>query len=128
MKKITITMLLALFTFLSGTSHIFAQNTGAAESYFIGKWEIKVIGSPMGDMTMPMVFEMKNDSITGSMTDPSGALTPFTSVVVTDTVLVARLSAEGMEIPFKLIKKDDNTVTGNVMDGMAQIEGTRKKE
>ena len=129
MKKVTV--ILAGVFFLLISSGADAQSKAVADSlsgeaYFIGKWNILAKSLPQGDTKMVIIIEKKEGKLTGNISDPASSEGPmeFTSVTINGNVLSAVFTAQGMDIPLDITKKDDKNITGNIM-GMFDIEGSR---
>jgi hypothetical protein len=107
-------------------ANVQAQSGIAGEAYFIGKWNILAKGLPQGDTKMVIIIEKKEGKLTGNISDPASADGPmeFTSVTINDNALNAVFTAQGMDVPLNLTKKDDKNISGDVM-GMFDIEGSR---
>jgi hypothetical protein len=114
-----------LFLLLLSTS-IHAQSKPGA-SYFSGKWNVLVKGTPNGDARMIMDLQTKKDSLSGVVRDSTGKeISKISSVELTDTSATVHFIAQEYEVYLVMIKKDDDNITGNLM-GMFDAEGKRIK-
>jgi hypothetical protein len=125
MKKVIVlagTLLLAL---LSTSSY--AQSKQGM-SYFVGKWNVLVKGTPNGDARMIMDLQTKKDSLSGVVRDSTGKeISKISSVELTDTSATVHFTAQEYEVYLVMNKKDDDNIIGNLM-GMFDAEGKRIKD
>jgi hypothetical protein len=129
MKKVTVILAGVFFLLISSGANAQAKAVAdslSGEAYFIGKWNILAKSLPQGDTRMVIIIEKKEGKLTGNISDPVGSEGPmeFTSVTINGNVLNAVFTAQGMDIPLDITKKDDKNITGNIM-GMFDIEGSR---
>lgn len=115
-----------LFLLLLSTS-IHAQSKPGV-SYFSGKWNVLVKGTPNGDARMIMDLQTKKDSLSGVVRDSTGKeISKISSVELTDTSVTVHFTAQEYEVYLVMNKKDDDNITGNLM-GMFDAEGKRIKD
>jgi hypothetical protein len=89
--------------------------TGA--DFFSGKWKVSIPGTPYGDLVRIYVLEKKGNELTGIVQDSTGKeITKCSRVEVKENEVTLYYSALGNDISITLIKKDDDHVTGNVMN------------
>ena len=113
---------LFLLLFTLGTK---AQTTGA--EYFAGKWNVLVKGLPNGDTKMFFVLEKKDTTMTGVVQDSTGTqISKADKVEVSATTATVYFSAQGYDVTFTMTKKDDDHITGSMMN-MFDAEGERVK-
>jgi len=113
---------LFLLLFTLGTK---AQTTGA--EYFAGKWNVLVKGLPNGDTKMFFVLEKKDSTMTGVVQDSTGTqISKADKVEVSATSATVYFSAQGYDVTFTMTKKDDDHITGSMMN-MFDAEGERVK-
>lgn len=114
MKKLVSLIIGPFFLFLSFTSD--AQTKTGAD-FFAGKWKVLIPGTPYGDLVRIYVLEKKDTGLSGIVQDSTGKeITKCSKVDVKDNEVTLYYSALGNDISITLIKKDDDHVTGNVMD------------
>jgi len=102
-----------------------AQTTGA--EYFAGKWNVLVKGLPNGDTKMFFVLEKKDTTMTGVVQDSTGTqISKADKVEVSATSATVYFSAQGYDVTFTMTKKDDDHITGSMMN-MFDAEGERVK-
>jgi hypothetical protein len=129
MKKVTVILAGVFFLLISSGANAQAKAVAdslSGEAYFIGNWNILAKSLPQGDTKMVIIIEKKEGKLTGNISDPASSEGPmeFTSVTINGNVLNAVFTAQGMDIPLNLTKKDDRSITGDIM-GMFDIEGSR---
>ena len=118
MKKFRF-LLSALMLFVAAVvTPVFAQD-------FAGKWHIKMTNSPMGDMEFDMTFTKAEDGTWSA--EMAGGMAEIKKLEVKDNKMTITTSAMGMEIPFELTLKEDDTLEGNIM-GSIKLNGTRVTE
>ncbi|HWB26579.1 MAG TPA: hypothetical protein VG738_13940 [Chitinophagaceae bacterium] len=123
MKKVTrLVAALMLLVFTMGAK---AQKTGA--DYFAGKWSLLVKGLPNGDTKMIFVLEKKDSTMTGAVQDSTGTeIAKIDKAELTDTTVTVYFTAQGYDVNMVMTKKDDDHVTGNMMN-MFDADGERVK-
>ena len=115
----------ALFLLLLSTS-TFAQSKPGV-TYFSGKWNVLIKGTPNGDARMIFDLQTRNDSLTGVVRDSTGKeFSKISSVELTDTSATVHFTAQDYEVYLVMNKKDNDNITGNMM-GMFDAEGKRIK-
>lgn len=115
-------LLFVAFCSMLGTN-VHAQN--ASETYFLGKWNVTVKGTPNGDVTLPGRFEKNGSSLKGFFTDPeSKEERTMDTVYIDGDKLNFGFNIAGYDVTVTLAKKDDNTATGSLM-GMFDVEAVR---
>jgi hypothetical protein len=127
MKKVAVIFSLVVLAFILFISKAQAQST-VGESYFIGKWSVLIKGLPDGDSKKMISFEKKDGKLIGCVTDPANPeqKMELTEIEVSDNALKANVYAQSMYVQVNLSRKDDNTITGTIMDRF-DLEGTRDK-
>jgi hypothetical protein len=123
MKKVSI---LFLFLFV-GIAHAgYAQTTTPAD-FFAGKWEISVVGSPVGDVKFTTDLVRRAGKLTGELTntaDLGQAKRPLIRVEEKGDKLVMYFeSSQGGEVPIDLTKVDNDTLKGT----LATFDATAKR-
>lgn len=124
MKKVSLFSTGLFLMLLSGTAH--AQSKTGAD-YFAGKWNVLVKGLPQGDTKMFFVLAKTDSAMTGAVQDSAGVETAkFSKVDVTDTSATVYFTAQGYDVNFVMTKKDDDHITGSMMN-MFDADGERVK-
>jgi len=111
---------------LLGVLNAGAQSKAGAD-YFAGKWSVLFKGTPNGDARMVFLLEQKNDSIAGVAQDTTGAeISKLTDVALKDNEITFSFTAQGYNVNLLLTRKDEDHVTGSLMN-MFDAEGERRK-
>jgi len=114
MKKI-ISFTAGLFFLLLSFSTNAQSKTGA--DYFEGKWKVLVTGTPYGDLKRIYMLEKKDNTLTGIVQDSTGKeITKCSKVELKDNEVTLYYQAMGNDVSITLTKKDDDHVTGKVLD------------
>ena len=114
MKNI-ISLTTGVFFLLLSFSSNAQSKTGA--DYFEGKWKVLVIGTPYGDLKRIYVLEKKDNTLTGIVQDSTGKeITKCSKVELKDNEVTLYYQAMGNDVSITLTKKDDDHVTGKVLD------------
>jgi len=125
MKKVIFLLGGLLLALLS--TNTYAQSKPGM-SYFVGKWNVLVKGTPNGDARMIMDLQAKKDSLSGVVRDSTGKeISKISSLELTDTSVTVHFTAQEYEVYLVMNKKDDDNITGNLM-GMFDAEGKRIKD
>lgn len=113
-------------------SILFSVTVSAQErsefEYFKGKWEV-IASGPTGEIPMVVTFKKTEDEINATMNDDEGKemfKVVRTSISV-DKASVDFIGSQG-EVTMVLRKKDENNITGDIMNGMASVSGKRIPE
>ncbi|HEY8917048.1 MAG TPA: hypothetical protein VIM87_11430 [Chitinophaga sp.] len=123
MKK-TATILTGIL--LLGVLNAGAQSKAGAD-YFAGKWSVLFKGTPNGDARVFFLLEQKNDSIAGVAQDTTGVeISKLTDVTLKDNEIAFNFTAQGYNVNLLLTRKDEDHVTGSLMN-MFDAEGERRK-
>lgn len=98
-------------------------------AFFAGKWNVTVTATPMGDVTLLMNLKMKEGKLTGNISDPAtgNEVAEIYSIEVRENSITVSFNAEGYDVFLSLDKKDENNLTGNMMD-MFDATGERVVE
>jgi hypothetical protein len=123
MKKGLIILTGILFMFSVAAS----SQTKTGFEYFKGKWNVTA-SSPNGDVLMVVGFEKNEDKITSKISDSDGKeLFKVVSTAVGEKQATIKFIGSQGEVAMVLNRKDDNAVTGDIMDGMVPVYGERLK-
>lgn len=123
MKQISI-MLTAILLLLSSGNLLAQQET---KDYFAGTWELLLEGTPSGDVKVIMSLERKEGKLEGSMTGDDTEEIKFDSVDESNESITLNWYAEGYDVYLSLKKKDEDNISGMLMD-MFHASGQRLKE
>lgn len=103
-------------------------NAQAPADYFVGKWNVLTTGLPDGDAKMLVVFERIDGKLNGAMLDEVKQIkNAFTKVEEKENSVTGYFTAGGYDCFLFLENKDDNNVTGSLMD-MFDSTGVRVVE
>jgi len=120
MRKLSFVLTVFVLFLLAINSN--AQDT---KSFFVGKWKVLTQGTPNGDATSIVAFERIDGKLTGIMSSQgSNESTKFTNVEEKENTVTMYFNAGGYDVYMVLEKKDENHVTGSMMD-MFDISGER---
>jgi hypothetical protein len=110
-----------LFLLSFGTK---AQTSTSAD-FFAGKWNMLVKGLPNGDTKMVVVLDKKDTTLAGVIQDSTGTeISRFSKVEIRKDGVTVYFTAQGYDVYMTMNKKDDDHVTGSMMD-MFDAEGSR---
>jgi hypothetical protein len=123
MRKLSFILTVIVLFLMSLQSN--AQDT---KNFFVGKWKVLTVGTPNGDATSIVTLEQKDGKLTGNMSGMGTTETiTFTNVEEKENSVTVYFSASGYDVYMVLEKKDDNHVTGSMMD-MFDVSGERVTE
>lgn len=125
MKKLKV-LFAGMFFCLLFSLHADAQDK---IDYFIGKWNILVVGTPDGDTQILLNLERKDGKLTGSVTDlqTNKEMSKLTKVEEKENSITTYFTAKGYDLFLFIEKKDDSHVIGNVFN-MFDATGVRVVE
>lgn len=125
MKKLHLSIV-TLVAFVLFSFTVKAQTTSA--SYYKGKWDMLIKGTPNGDVHLIFNLEDSSETIKGSFVDPeSKADVPLTKTEFADGKPTLYFTVAGYDVNLVMEKKDDDHVTGSLM-GMFEATGERVKK
>jgi hypothetical protein len=116
-------------TLLAGMLLLLCTSTNAQTTadYFAGKWDVLLKGIPQGDTHLIFLLDKKDSSMTGVVQDTAGAqVAVIDKIELTETSITLYFTAQGYAVSLLLTKKDDDHVTGSLMN-MFDAEGERVK-
>ncbi len=101
-----------------------AQTQPAAD-YFVGQWDVLVVGTPNGDAHSTLTLERVDGKLAGNFKSADEATIKLSRVEEKiDEVTAYFTSSNGYDVYLLLKKKDDNHVNGTMMD-MFDASGVR---
>jgi len=105
-----------------------SSQTKAGFEYFRGKWNV-VASSPYGDVIKMVVgFEKNDENVISTIRDSDGKeMYKVESTTVGEKQAIVKFIGSQGEVSMVLNRKDDNAVTGDIMDGMVPVSGERVK-
>ena len=120
-------LLFFAFTLLMG-SQVNAQSASEVESYFLGKWNVTVKGTPNGDITIPFRFAKVDGKLKGYFLEPEAKDEKATDTVyIEGAEIKTGFNIAGYDVVVGMSKKDDDNATGSLM-GMFDVTAARVKE
>ena len=100
-------------------------NAQAPADYFVGKWNILTTGLPGGDGKSVVSFERKDGKLIGQLAqEGKPIINIFSKVEEKEKSVTGYFTASGYDVYIFLEKKDDNNITGSMMD-MFDCTGVR---
>jgi hypothetical protein len=118
-------MILAGILFMLSTAANSQTKTGF--EYFRGQWSVTA-SSPYGDVKMIVGFEKNEDKVISTLRDSSGKeMYKVLSTTPGEKQAIIKFTGSQGEVAMVLNMKDDNTVTGDIMDGLVPVYGERVK-
>lgn len=129
MKKVS----LFLFVFLFGLCvKGFSQTAMPPTDFFVGKWEITVVGLPDGDTKFVTDLVRKDGKLTGELKDPTGKKTEVTPISKIEEepgkkIILYMDTTQAGEVPIELTKVDDDHLKGQLMNMFDAIAVRGKK-
>jgi hypothetical protein len=96
--------------------------------YFVGKWNVTIVGTPNGDAKLNFLFEKKDGKLGGAVQDSTGKeISKISKIDTAGKTITAAFVAEGYDVTMTLEPVDEQNVKGSVM-GMFDAKGVRVKE
>ena len=124
MKKINSIAIGSLLLLLAVSTN--AQTKTGAD-FFAGKWKVLITGTPYGDLKRIYVLEKNGNALTGIVQDSTGTeITKCSKVDVKDNEVTLYYQAMGNDVSITLIRKDDDHVSGSVLNTF-EAQGERIK-
>jgi hypothetical protein len=124
MKKLIACAATVYLVILSGSA---MAQTQTVSDYFTGKWNMLVKGLPNGDTKMIVVLDKKDTTLVGVIQDSVGTeISKFSKVDLRENGVTVYFTAQGYDVYMSMIKKDEDHITGSMMD-MFDAEGTKVK-
>jgi hypothetical protein len=114
MKKASIFFIVLFFGI---ALNCFSQTTVSSE-FYVGKWEITIMGTPNGDSKMTATITRKDGKLVGDMTNPED---PNTKIAIdkieeADGKMDIYFSAGGYDLNIPFEKVDDDNLKGQLMN------------
>jgi hypothetical protein len=125
MKKLIVFFSTVFILLLSSALH--AQSTTGAD-YFSGKWNVLLKDVPGGDRPIIIILEKQDSTLTGVVQDGKGIeFSKITKAELKGTELTIYFSGEGHDLSLLMVKKDEDHITGRLIDRF-DAEGERVKD
>lgn len=124
MKKLTTILTVAFFMLISFNS---CAQTESKPDYFVGKWDVTVAGTPQGDAVLKVDLTRKEGKLTGTILPKSeGEAATITKIEEKEGSVTLYFTSSGYDVYLLMEKKDDDHVTGNLLN-MFDAKGVRVK-
>ena len=99
--------------------------TKTSGEYFLGKWNLLVVGTPDGDAKMVVSLARAEGKLVGSIAKPDlSDPKKFTSISETENSVTVNWTSGDYDVYMELIKKGDNHIEGSLMN-MFDAKGDR---
>jgi len=119
MRKLSFILTVVVLFLLS-----FQSKAEDSKNFFVGKWKVLTVGTPNGDSTSFVTLDRKDGKLSGNMSGIGTEEIKFTNVEEKENSVTVYFTASGYDVYMLLEKKDDNHVTGSMMD-MFDVSGER---
>lgn len=125
-------LFLLVFSFFQAGAQTASKTDTAKASksdYFVGKWSVIAEGTPNGDSKFIVNLQRKDGKLAGTIetNEPGKPATPIDKVEEKEKSITINFVGGGYDVFLLLEKKDDDHVTGSLMD-MFDAKGERIKD
>ena len=87
------------------------------EDYFADKWEVLLVGTPYGDVTLIFHLTREEDGLKGMITsDYDDSVTEIERIAERDDSITFFWTADGHFVNLNLSIQDENNMTGSLMN------------
>jgi len=125
MKKSASLVSVLLFVLMVGNTD---AQTKAGPDFFVGKWKVFIPGTPIGDLKRIYVIDKMNNAFSGIVQDSTGKeISKCSKVEAKENEIILYYTVSGIDAYIKLTKKDEDHVSGLVLDNYP-AEGERMKK
>jgi opacity protein-like surface antigen len=99
----------------------------AVSDFYVGKWDVVVLGTPQGDAKMELTLTRNEGKLTGEIKNPADSTSvPLTNVVEADGKVTIYFSLMGYDLDIPFEKQDDENIKG-LLVGMFEAKAKRVK-
>ena len=101
--------------------------TAAPADFFVGKWEITVVGTPNGDSKLIANLMRNGDNLTGQLINPADSTAEKVPIIVEhngDKIGMA-FTTQGYDVTIDLAKVDEDNLKGMLMN---MFDATAKRQ
>ncbi|MCF2444046.1 hypothetical protein L0657_08770 [Dyadobacter sp. CY345] len=109
---------------------VFTSNsqTVAPADFFVGKWEVTIIGTPNGDSKMIVDLVRTDGKLTGQMSNPAEPTAEKAPITVDENgdLIDLAFNAQGYDVTINLKKVDEDNLKGSLL-GMFDATAKRVK-
>ncbi len=118
MKRIGIVMgLVILLVAIFSTNTVANGEQIINEDYFADKWEVLLVGTPYGDVTLIFHLTREDDGLKGVITnDYDDTVTDIERISERDDSITFFWTADIHFVNLNLTKQDENNMTGSLMN------------
>jgi hypothetical protein len=126
MKRVVLALALFMFVFSSFSTK--AQSQDSTSQFFKGKWEFFVKGTPNGDVTLPVRFDLVEGKLKGYFFSPdTKAEAKMDTVFLVNDKISMAFNIMSYDVTLYVAKKDADHAVGSLME-MFEVIATRRKE
>jgi len=124
MRKLNLICLLLILGIVFNSN----SQTAAPSDFFVGKWEVTIIGTPNGDSKMIVDLVRTDGKLTGQMSNPAEPTAEKAPITVDENADLIDLAfnAQGYDVTINLKKVDDDNLKGSLL-GMFDATAKRVK-
>ncbi len=124
MKKFNLVWLFLLLGIVFNSN----SQTVAPADFFVGKWEVTIIGTPNGDSKMIVDLERTDGKLTGQMSNPAEPTAEKAPITVDENgdLIDLAFNAQGYDVTINLKKVDEDNLKGSLL-GMFDATAKRVK-
>lgn len=118
MKKTGIVMGLVILLLAIFSANTIVQGEPVNnDDYFADKWEVLLMGTPYGDVTLIFHLTREDDGLKGSITsDYDDSVTEIERIAERDDSITFFWTAEGHFVNLNLSIQDENNMAGSLMN------------
>ncbi|MBY0536768.1 MAG: hypothetical protein K2P88_13040 [Chitinophagaceae bacterium] len=128
MKKISFLLTILMVSVFSMNAFSQSSPAPAPADFFAGKWNVVIKNTPQGDAKLVFNFTKKDGALSGVVTDSAGTeISKMSNLEVKENEVTVSFSAQGFDLTITLTKKDEDHLTGMLMN-MFEVEAIRIKE
>lgn len=104
------------------------QSHSSNEDFYVGQWEISILGTPQGDSKMTALFTREEGKLKGELrtAEQPDEVNPITEIEEDGDHLTIYFSAGGYDLSIPFEKVDNDNLKGQLM-GMFDCTAVRMK-
>jgi hypothetical protein len=117
MQKVVCLFVLLLGITFAASAQTATPASAPAADYYVGKWDILIEGTPMGDVKLLADLTRKEGKLTGELTSTADN-TKLTIISITETADKLTINfdtTQAGEVSLELAKVDDDNMKGAIM-------------
>ncbi len=117
-----------LFAIVFSTQAFAMNELTSSDDYFASKWDVLLVGTPYGDVTLTFHLTREEGGLKGVITNSyDDSVTPVEQIDEREDSITVYWTAEGHYVNLDLKKEDENRMTGSLM-GMFNATAERVLE